>query len=297
MTAEPRIPFVTVPDLTLVPVDYFGGGFPPIPISAKPFGVLVALGVYLGSWLALKQTRRLGLDERRMMTFILWVVGSGFVLGHVLDTLFYYPGRVLEDPWSVLRLWDGLSSFGGFAGATMGLLVFRWRHPGPTLPYADTVASAFPAAWVFGRAGCALAHDHPGLRSDLWLAVAYPGGGRFDLGLYEMVLTIPLAVTFLFLRRRPRPWGFYLASMCMAYAPVRFALDFLRIRESITTRGVPTPSDPRYGALTPGQWASLVLLFAGAFIFVRIMPTAGTPESTRVPGTPGARASRRPPAT
>ena len=35
---------------------------------------------------------------------------------------------------------------------------------------------------MFGRMGCSIAHDHPGLESDLWFAVQYPHGGRFDLG-------------------------------------------------------------------------------------------------------------------
>jgi len=48
---------------------------------------------------------------------------------------------------------------------------------------ADLVASAFPLSWVFGRSGCSLAHDHPGMLSNAWFAVQYPGGGRFDLGL------------------------------------------------------------------------------------------------------------------
>jgi phosphatidylglycerol:prolipoprotein diacylglycerol transferase len=43
-----------------------------------------------------------------------------------------------------------------------------------------------------------------------------------------MVLTIPLAASFLILwHRRPfRPLGFYTGIMCIAYAPVAFVLDF-----------------------------------------------------------------------
>jgi hypothetical protein len=38
------------------------------------------------------------------------------------------------------------------------------------------VGSAFPLAWVFGRAGCATVHDHPGRLSDAWFAVRWPMG-------------------------------------------------------------------------------------------------------------------------
>jgi phosphatidylglycerol:prolipoprotein diacylglycerol transferase len=149
-----------------------------------------------------------------------------------------------------------LSSFGGFTGAIVGALLFKWRHRVQVLPYADVVSSAFPVGWVFGRAGCSLAHDHPGIHSDAWFAVKYPGGARFDLGLYEMVLTLPLAILFLLLRRQARPWGFYIGTMCIAYAPTRFALDFLRARDT-------RDADPRYFALTPAQWACFLLLAFG----------------------------------
>ncbi|HEY4102249.1 MAG TPA: prolipoprotein diacylglyceryl transferase family protein, partial [Polyangiaceae bacterium] len=141
----------------------------------------------------------------------------------------------------------------------------------------------FPAAWVFGRMGCSVAHDHPGIASDLWFAVQYPGGGRFDLGLYEMLLTIPLALAFLYLRRKPRPWGFYLGAMSIAYAPVRFALDFLRVKES---NGLSGAVDPRYGGLTPAQWACFALLGAGVYFFVRTLQNADDPRAFAPPAPP-----------
>ncbi len=275
MTAAPRIPYLQIDDWVIVPAGYFDG-FPPVPFSIKPFGVLVALGVYLGGYLAIRQAKKLGLDEKAMFSFILHVVCIGFVGGHVLDAIFYYPERVLADPLTLIRLWDGLSSFGGFAGAALGAVVWGVREKTPILPYADCVASALPVGWVFGRAGCALAHDHPGMRSELWFAVQYPDGGRFDLGLYEMLLTIPLALALLWLRRKPRAWGFHLGVISIGYAPWRFALDFLRATD--------TPiADPRYFGLTPAQWACGALLVFGAWRLHKSLSRAGTLEAVAPP--------------
>jgi phosphatidylglycerol---prolipoprotein diacylglyceryl transferase len=249
----PSIPYVDIPPLHL-----FGPIGPIGEISIKPFGTLVAVGVYIGIELARKQGDRYKLDAATLSSFIWYILAGGFIGGHVLDTIFYRPAHVMSSPLSLLRIWDGQSSFGGFTGAFIGLLVWRYRFKASALRYADVVASAFPAAWVFGRMGCSVAHDHPGLRSDIWLAVAYPNGGRFDLGFVEMLLTIPLAITFLALMKKPRPPGFYLGIMCTAYAPVRFALDFLRAQD------VPG-ADPRYAGLTPAQWACLILLAAGLY--------------------------------
>ena len=132
-----------------------------------------------------------------MLSFTGWVAVSGFVFAHWLDALFYYPRDVLEDPLLLLRLWEGLSSFGGFAGAFVGAFAWRFHYKATLLPYADIVASSFPVSMAFGRLGCAVAHDHPGLRSDFFLAVRFPDGGRHDLGFYEFLLMTPLAITFL----------------------------------------------------------------------------------------------------
>jgi phosphatidylglycerol:prolipoprotein diacylglycerol transferase len=267
--AGPLIPYIDIPPIPLsflLHVPYVSDLFDPNdPPSIKPFGTLVALGVYLGSVVATRHAKQRGLDLKKMGEFIFWVVGLGFVGAHVFDAIFYHPARVAREPLYVLKLWDGISSYGGFIGAIIGALAWKYSRKERILPYCEMVNSAFPLAWVFGRAGCSVAHDHPGQLSDAWYAVRWPMGngvvGRYDLGLYEFLLTIPLAVAFAVLwRRGPRPLGFFTGWMCVAYAPVRFFLDFLRVEE-----GGIAGSDPRYGGLTPAQWACFGLLALGLY--------------------------------
>jgi phosphatidylglycerol:prolipoprotein diacylglycerol transferase len=101
-------------------------------------------------------------------------------------------------------------------------------------------------------------------------AVRYPGGSRFDLGLLELLLTIPLALTFLYLARKPRPWGFFSALACTTYAPLRFALDFLREHDNVPG-DVHGAIDPRYFYLTPAQWECFALLALGVFLLQRVL--------------------------
>jgi phosphatidylglycerol---prolipoprotein diacylglyceryl transferase len=270
----PLIPYIEAPELPLSFLKYIPGVSslidPAHPPSIKPFGTLVALGVYIGSVVAMRHARQRGLNEKKMSEFIFWVVGLGFVGGHMLDAIFYHPGRLVRDPLYLFMLWEGLSSYGGFIGAMLGALAWRWHRKEPILGFCEVVNSAFPLAWVFGRAGCASVHDHPGKLSDAWFAVRWPvlGGteGRLDLGLIEMVLTIPLAFAFavLWQRKPERPLGFYTGIMCVAYAPVRFVIDFLREEERDHLGG-----DPRYAGLTPAQWACFGLLAMGIY-FLRI---------------------------
>src|SRR5579859_1552082 len=98
MTLEPLIPY-----LDPKPLELWGPQF-----SIKPFGTLVALGVYIGTEIV----RRKGAQ---------YMLVGGFVGGHVLDSLFYHPDVVVRDPVSLLKIWAGQSSFGGFTGAFLGL--------------------------------------------------------------------------------------------------------------------------------------------------------------------------------
>jgi phosphatidylglycerol---prolipoprotein diacylglyceryl transferase len=279
----PLIPYVEVPELPLsflTHIPYLDRLLDPNhPPSIKPFGTLVAFGVYLGSVVAMRHGRQRGLDEKKLSEFIFFVIGLGFVGGHVFDAIFYHPDTLAKKPLYLFMLWDGLSSYGGFTGSMLAALFWRWRRKERVLPMVEVINSAFPLAWVFGRMGCATVHDHPGHASNAWFAVQWkpsappplPHGfeGRFDLGLVEMVLAIPLAVAFLILWRcKPvRPLGFYTGWMCIAYAPVRFFLDFLREPDA-------AGGDVRYGGLTPAQWACFGLLAMGLW-FVRYAERGG----------------------
>jgi phosphatidylglycerol---prolipoprotein diacylglyceryl transferase len=233
----------------------------PLPIHA--FGVMVMLGVMVGIELASWRAKATGLSTASLASFQAWILVPGFVFAHVLDALWYYPGEVLDDPTVLLDITGGLSSFGGFVGALVGALIWRARSGQPLLPHAEVTLSVFPIAWSFGRAGCTLAHDHPGMltSTDNPLAFAYPGGARWDLGFLEMLFSIVLSAFLVRMWRKPQlPWT-YVLVVCGAYAPVRFALDFLRATD------VERP-DARYGGLTPAQW-SAVLLGALAFYAYR----------------------------
>src|SRR5690606_24549138 len=218
------IPFIEAPEIPLSFLQYlpFLDIDPADPPSIKPFGTLVAIGVYVGSWVTMQRARDRRLDTKLMSDFIFWVVASGFVISHIFDALFYHPDTVARDPLYLLKIWDGLSSWGGLLGAMIGAFAWRQRRGHNILEYCDVTVSAFPLAWVFGRAGCAVVHDHPGRLSDAWFAVQFPnsppGMGRFDLGLIEMVLTIPLALAFWWFWRRKtfRPNGFYIAVALLA---------------------------------------------------------------------------------
>lgn len=237
-------------------------------LTIAPFGILVSSAVLIGSFLTVRRAVRRGLPRARMESLASYILISGFLLSHVLDVLMYRPRDALRNPLELLMLWKGISSFGGFIGCAVGVLLWSRLKKEPILPYGDQVSAIFPLAWILGRAGCASAHDHIGRLSNSPLAVAfpdgmfYPPGPRFDLGLIEMLLTIPLAGVMLWYSRKPRRAGSITGLLCMLYAPMRFSLDALRATD------ISNP-DARYGGMTPAQWLSIALFLIGAHLFNR----------------------------
>lgn len=270
-----NLPFVSIPD----------GHLGPIPIH--PFGLLVATGIIVGNILARKRAHMLGIPEQKFESLVFWTVGTGIVLSHVLDTIFYHPDVLVRDPLELIKVWNGLSSFGGFFGAALGFWLYTRRAGIDRLRAADAIAYGLPVGWLFGRAGCAVVHDHPGRLSHSWFAVDFgqhpPGGVRFDLGLIEFLLTPLLILTVMLVARATTRQGAVIASLCLAYAPIRFGLDFLRA-------GPGEGGDPRYGGLTPGQWACFILLGLGVYLATR--PNQKLPAlATTTRDEPGARVS------
>ena len=233
------IPYLLPPELPWLPLTVFS--------------FLVLSGCIVGSLWGVAYGRRHGLRTVEVLEMAIWVVIPAYLGSHVFMALAYYPQKVVSDPMFLLRFNEGLSAFGGLLCGVVAFYLHmrmsrnmqRWRVFGDTLIYG------FVVGWIFGRAGCSIVHDHPGISSDFLLAVQYPGGSRHDLGLYELLYTICVLVPVsLWVERRGLPPGSQILAFCLLYGLFRFPADFLRL------------SDTTYLGLTPAQYGSFVLWYA-----------------------------------
>ncbi|MCB9665575.1 MAG: prolipoprotein diacylglyceryl transferase [Alphaproteobacteria bacterium] len=235
------------------------------PIPVDPWATLVCLGVLLGLELARARGIKMGLDVRDVVDGIVFIVLFGFLIAHVFTVVAYFPERLSRDGvMSLLRVWEGFSSTGGFLGGIAGMWLFYGvirPRPGLVLRFADLFAYGFPLGWFFGRLGCAVVHDHIGQPTDFALGVAFPvghyaAGVRHELGLYEMLLTVPMIALYAWLGRKDQPPGTFLGIFFIFYAPVRFGLDALRSVDL-------SSSDARYLGLTPAQYGMIAAFLFG----------------------------------
>ncbi len=274
-------------------IPYFAQPTLPLgPVTLHAFGALVGAALIAGSALVVRRCRTTGLDPEAGGDLAIYAIVAGFVTAHLYAVFAYYPRDVLGDPLLILKVWENISSFGGFVGGLFGIwLFFRLKAPGLSgeqrWRYLDAVVFSLTFAWAIGRLACTVAHDHPGTVTNFplgvslaspgaraYLASYYGAAGRLaelpppaqlarmgfhDLGWYEFLYTLFVMVpAFLLLDRKPRRPGFYAIAFLFLYVPARFALDFLRL------------ADARYFGLTPAQYAGIAgLLAAGAAVLVR----------------------------
>jgi len=294
--AAAGIPYIEAPEYTLLEyVPILGRA-----LKLQVFGPLVATGVLLGMQLSLRYAKKMDMDEFVVRDLIFWILVGGFAFAHWVSVIFYFPDQVRENPWVLLAFWNGLSSVGGFFGASLAMWLYLRSIKQPILRYADLLIYGLLLGWVFGRLGCALVHDHPGKVVDpgALLAVGpWPDGTyRYDLGLNEFLFTVVLSVTvYFFVDVFQKRAGWLTGLVVLAYAPLRFWLDFMR--ESKAARGVISSPDLRYLGLTTAQWFTIAFLLIGVWLMFLRKPRASddayAKDSERIAREAAAREARR----
>lgn len=295
-------------------------------IPIQTFGLIVAIGVLIGASLLRRYAEWHGIDDDRIRGLLGWVTVCGFLGAHEFDMIAYnwdkigdhtivnpaswWPGflpvGLYPSNWPLpLKIWEGISSYGGFIGGALGFAFYVWWKRLPVRLYADITIVGLLPAFSIGRIGCTVVSDHIGAAVDpaKWysflamdyprhlnlghLAEHYPGTGAtitaWNLGLIEFLYLIPINALILWLAFRPDKRlnaGFITVLTGLLYAPVRFFLDFLR----------PEDSDPRHLGLTFAQWASILAFGVAAYALMRIMKTGKAVEPvTRTSGEAQAR--------
>jgi phosphatidylglycerol:prolipoprotein diacylglycerol transferase len=257
---HPLIPWFEAPQIA-IPIQSMKD-----PPAIHAFGVLVLIGFVAGTWIATQRAEKFGLDGEPINRLVGWLVLGTFIGGHVGNELMYEPEKVWRDPLILLRLWDGLSSYGGFIACVPITFLFFKYEKLPMWRYADCIAYGMTVGWFFGRMGCFTAHDHPGSPTNFWLGVYGICAGNpdksvacHDTGLYEALWAGAMFGLFALLDTRPRPSGFYVAMLGLCYGPVRVFLDSLR----------PASTDTQYFGFTPAQYLSMLVTVLCAALLVQ----------------------------
>jgi Prolipoprotein diacylglyceryl transferase len=189
-------------------------------LEIHAFGIAAAIALNAGYFLTAHLARRARLNESLALNLLLLMVAAGVMGGHAAF-MFQHPGAVTG--W--LRIWDGQSSTGVAVSlllAACAIYGFLGRRAADPWPYLNLYGFVVVVMWTCVRAGCALAHDHPGRLTTSWLGVQFPGGTRFDLGLLEFLAALLICALFVILKQRG--YTRFLPLSLIAFGATRLAL-------------------------------------------------------------------------
>lgn len=254
------------------------------------FGIIVAVGVLIGAAILRRYSEWHGVADEHIRGLIGWITICGFIGAHVFDVLMYEWPKLMRDPLLILKLWDGISSYGGLLGGAAGFALYAWWKRLPVRLLADCAMVGFVPAFTIGRIGCTVVSDHVGSPvkdPDAWyafVAMNYPRTEitssfahlferqpktvshvlAWNLGLLEFLYLVPVTAIVLVLGFRASkrlPAGFVAVLSGVLYAPVRFFLDYMR----------PEGTDPRIAGLTFAQWVSILVFGVCVYVAAKIL--------------------------
>ena len=158
------IPYTTFPTIELGP------------LSLRTFGLVVAVGVLLGAWLAARYGEEHNIPRDTtyslaMRMVVVGVIGSRitWVLSHLDE---------IDSPVDVIAIWEGGLQFsGGFVFAVIaGYPVYRHWNRLTRWHSLDGYAYGSAIGLGIGRIGCYSVGEHFGSLTSFPLAVRYDGG-------------------------------------------------------------------------------------------------------------------------
>ena len=167
---------------------------------------------------------------------LLVYVALGVVIGGRLGSVFFYnPSHYSAHPLDALKVWEGGMSFhGGLVGATLGILLFAWRHKAPALTVMDLAAVVAPIGIFCGRLANFIKPELWGRPTDAPWAMVFPGSDgvpRHPSQIYEALLEGALLFVIMNVMvrvgglRRP---GMIAGAFGVLYALARTFVEFFR---------------------------------------------------------------------
>jgi prolipoprotein diacylglyceryl transferase len=233
------------------------------PLDLRMYGVLIAIGAYVGLRLAVSRFEKLGGDpelaERALLVGLVFGL-LGARIGYVIPRF----GDFLTRPQDILAIWQGgLTIFGGLFFGTLGAVVYMRRKRMDVPAMLTAVAPALPLAQAIGRWGNYFNQELYGRPTDLPWALeveerfrrpGYEAFGTFHpTFLYESLWNLTLVGVLLWIDRRATlKKGSLIFVYLIGYGVGRGWIEALRI-----------DTVERYLGLSRNNWIALLIIVVG----------------------------------
>ncbi|HHD6127722.1 TPA: prolipoprotein diacylglyceryl transferase [Staphylococcus aureus] len=132
------------------------------PLSVRWYGIIIAVGILLGYFVAQRALVKAGLHKDTLVDIIFYSALFGFIAARIYFVIFQWPYYV-ENPSEIIKIWHGgIAIHGGLIGGFIaGVIVCKVKNLNP-FQIGDIVAPSIVLAQGIGRWGNFMNHEAHG---------------------------------------------------------------------------------------------------------------------------------------
>jgi phosphatidylglycerol:prolipoprotein diacylglycerol transferase len=200
------------------------------------YGIMIAIGLYAGIQVALRDSPRRGIDRDQLMNVALLAAVLGIAGGRLYYVVQNNPSFYLHHPIEIIAVWNGgMAYFGAIFGGALALIISAWRWHMPLWSLLDVGALGMAIGQTIGRVGNIINGDIVGYKTNGW-GFEYTNIHSFGpidtpvqpANLYELLISLALFILLWSLRKRIHPEGMLAMLYVLLYSISQFFIFFVR---------------------------------------------------------------------
>lgn len=227
-----------------------------IGISVRWYGILISLGLLLGTILAIREARRVGFNEEDLIDLLIFAVPASIVGARIYYVIFeweYYKGNLMK----IINIrGGGLAIHGAIIAAVIVALIFCRVKKLSFWQVADIAAPSIILGQAIGRWGNFINKEAYGIPTDLPWGIIVNGQKVHPTFLYESIWNFGVFLFLLWYRKnKAKVRGEVFLLYLALYSFARFFIEGLRIDSLML------------GPIRVAQLISLVLIVGSLITF------------------------------
>jgi phosphatidylglycerol:prolipoprotein diacylglycerol transferase len=200
------------------------------------YGIMIALGLYAGIQVALRDAARRGINRDQLMNLALLAAVLGIIGGRLYYVVQNNPSFYLHHPAEIIAVWQGgMAFFGAMFGGALAVAISAWRWRMPFWSVLDVGALGMTIGQTIGRIGNIINGDIVGYKTNGW-GFEYTNPNTFGplnvpvqpASFYELLISLALFLLLWNLRTRIHPEGMLAMLYIVLYSISQFFIFFLR---------------------------------------------------------------------
>lgn len=221
------------------------------------YGILIAVGMFLGATVASKEIRRRGFSEDRLWDLLMWAIPAAIIGARAYYVIFQWDFYRLHPAEIINIRGGGLAIHGALMAAFLVSYFYCKRKKIPALLMFDIAAPGIILGQAIGRWGNFINQEAHGGPTDLPWGIIIDGQKVHPTFFYESMGNFLICLFLLyFARKKQTKDGQIISLYLICYGVLRFFVEGLRTDSLML------------GPIRVAQLVSLLGMFAGIIGFI-----------------------------